>query len=230
MPRARSRGCPVSRTARASPRLGSRPPARRRPPRRAWCRLRRRLAPSPPWSPVCVVNGRLRQAGDGAVRLACSARRNETPGGILPLRVCTVLPRGDPFVAVRTRDVHAPADAGAERVRCQPQHSRLAPPAGHAAAGCLPHGIPDGPIGFRLRSPCRGGYPPGDSRSTSDHGNDSSWPPGSGECRPRWAARAGAEAATVAWLGARSVTVKVSSGSSTALELELHLAHHGPPE
>ena len=27
---------------------------------------------------------------------ACSARRNETPGGILPLRVCTVLPRGDP--------------------------------------------------------------------------------------------------------------------------------------
>ena len=68
---------------------------------------------------MCVVNGRLRQAGEGAVRRACSARRNETPGGILPLRVCTVLPRGDPFVAVRTRD-------------------------GHAAAGCVPHGIPDG--------------------------------------------------------------------------------------
>ena len=29
-------------------------------------------------------------------------------------------------------------------VRYQPQHSHLAPPAGHAAAGCLPHGIPDG--------------------------------------------------------------------------------------
>ena len=34
----------------------------------------------------------------------------------------------------------------------------------------------------------------------------------------------------MAWLGALSVTVKVSSGSSTALELELHLAHHDPPE
>ena len=42
---------------------------------------------------ACAVNGRLRQAGEGAVRRACSARRNETPGGILPLRVCTVLPR-----------------------------------------------------------------------------------------------------------------------------------------
>ena len=30
--------------------------------------------------------------------------------------------------------------------------------------------------------------PAGDSRSTSDHGNYSSWPPGSGECRPPWAA------------------------------------------
>ena len=29
-------------------------------------------------------------------------------------------------------------------VRYQPQHSHLAPPAGHAAAGCLAHGIPDG--------------------------------------------------------------------------------------
>ena len=36
------------------------------------------------------------------------------------------------------------ADAGAERVRCQPQHSPLAPPAGHVAAGRVPHGIPDG--------------------------------------------------------------------------------------
>ena len=87
---------------------------------------------------------RLRQAGEGAVRRVCSARRNGTPGGILPLRVCTVLPRGDPFVAVRTRDGHVHADAGAERVRCQPKHSPLAPPAGHTAAGCLPHGIPDG--------------------------------------------------------------------------------------
>ena len=66
--------------------------ADREPPRAASRRGRRRSA--------CVVNGRLRQAGEGAVRRACSARRNGTPGGILPLRVCTVLPRGDPVVAV----------------------------------------------------------------------------------------------------------------------------------
>ena len=64
---------------------------------RRWRRMRRCTSSS---RSVCVANGRLRQAGEGAVRRACSARRNGTPGGILPLRVCTVLPRGDPFVAV----------------------------------------------------------------------------------------------------------------------------------
>ena len=64
------------------------------------------LAATHPWfrrgrsRSAWVANGRLRQAGKGAVRRACSARRNGPPGGILPLRVCTVLPRGDPFVAV----------------------------------------------------------------------------------------------------------------------------------
>ena len=46
-----ARGRTTHTMARASPRLGARPPARRR----------RRRAPSQPWSPVCVVNGRLRQ-------------------------------------------------------------------------------------------------------------------------------------------------------------------------
>ena len=87
----RGRLRPAARRA-AGPATGSRLPSRRGRSRSA-----------------CVVNGRLRQAGAGAVRRACSARRNETPGGILPLRVCTVLPRGDPFMAVRTRDGHAHA-------------------------------------------------------------------------------------------------------------------------
>ena len=72
-----ARGRTTHTMARASPRLGARPPApsptsapaRRRPPRRR-AGGDAAGAPSQPWSPVCVVNGRLRQADKDAFRRA----------------------------------------------------------------------------------------------------------------------------------------------------------------
>ena len=98
----RCRGAP-SRPGPAAPELSTARTSCRRCVRAAVspARVRSRIRLS-----QTVVCDRRARAPSGR---ACSARRNETPGGILPLRVCTVLPRGDPFMAVRTRDGHAHA-------------------------------------------------------------------------------------------------------------------------
>ena len=68
----------------------------------------------------------------------CEARRRGSYR-----RACAFETRASPIPCVANGRLRHKGE-GAERVRCQPQHARLAPPAGHAAAGCVPYGIPDG--------------------------------------------------------------------------------------
>ena len=88
----------------------------------------------------------------GAAQAPALVRRERRPAFRL---ACKSFPA--PVDRVRTRDGHVHADPGAERVRCQSQDSPRAPPAGHAAAGYVPHGIPDGRSDSGFGSPAEAG-------------------------------------------------------------------------